>query len=55
MGKNNRKIDILSQQSDIMEEKKNKLYSILKKNKDDLLSPISNIIVAIITIKVEIE
>ena len=40
---------------DIIEEKKDKLYSILKENKDNLLSPNSNIIVKTFIIKTEIE
>ena len=39
----------------MINEKKNKLYNILKRNKDDLLSLNSNIIVIIIIIEVETE
>ena len=47
-------MDILSRQSDIIEEKENRSHSILKKNKDNLLSPNNNIIVEIFTIEAEI-
>ena len=38
-----------------MEEEKNKLYNILKKNEDDLLSLNSNMIAETIIIEVEME
>ena len=38
-----------------MEEKKDKLHSILKKNKNNLLSPNGSIIIVIFTIKSEIK
>ena len=48
-------MDILNQWSDIIKEKNNRLYSILKKNKDNLLNPNNSIIVVTVIIKVDIE
>ena len=53
--KNNGRADILNQQLNIIEEKKDKSHNILKKNKNNLLNLNNNIIVKIIIIKVEIE
>ena len=40
---------------DIIDDQKDQSYNILRQNKDDLLSPNSNIIVVIVTIESEIK
>ena len=48
-------MDVLSWQSDIIEEEKDRLCSILKRNRDNLLNLNSNIKVITVIIKSEIE
>ena len=55
LGKKNGRIDILSRYFNIINREKNRLYSILWKNKDDLLSLNISILALIVIIKREME
>ena len=53
--KDNSRADTLSRRSDIMNGYKDRSYNILRQNKDNLLSPNSNIMAVTVIIKNEVE